>query len=118
MNHIEKNRFRQTVKWKRFRDQLIHERGLRCELSGVKLTTKTAQVHHLRPDLYDTLEPQLFKVLSPSAHDFIEWLGAMDRSHIPNREAMEAWLGEFLPVRVRETDKYYEMLQKGVDIGD
>lgn len=118
MNHAEKNRFRQTVRWKRFRDELIHSRGLKCELLGTKLTMKTAQVHHLRPDLYDELRPELFKVLSPSAHDFIEFLAKIangNRTEIPNREAMMAWLGEFLPVSERSVEKYYRMMEERME---
>lgn len=118
MNHAEKTRFRQTVKWKRFRDELIHSRGLRCELLGTKLTAKTAQVHHLRPDIYDTLEPELFKVLSPSGHDFIEFVARIangNKTEIPNREAMMAWLGPFLPTTERTVDKYYAEMKKTSD---
>jgi len=96
----EKNAFRRTKAWKEFVKRELKARGLRCELTGVKLTARTAQLHHLRPDSYDLLSPPLFKLLSPTAHNLVEFLALVihgNTTKVPRREALMAWIGEFLP---------------------
>lgn len=114
MTSSEKTKFRQTALWKRFREQLIRKRGLKCELLGTKLTIKTAQVHHLHPEEYDNLRGDWFKVLSPTAHDFVEHVARIVHGHtdVPNREALLAWIGPFLPTSERTVDKYYRMMEE------
>lgn len=107
MNSKEKTSYRSKKEWKEFREKMLKLRGLKCELTGVKLHAKTAQVHHLRPDLYNQLDPELFKVLSPSAHDFVEFMApilAGRTTEVPNREAWMALLGDFLPHSERTVD--------------
>lgn len=117
MNSSEKTAFRAKKQWKKFRESLIKTRGLRCELTGVKLTVKNAQVHHLRPDLYDDLRPELFKILSPSAHDFVESMAMVllgNTTQVPNHYEWMRLLGPFLPKPERTVDKYYQMIRESV----
>jgi hypothetical protein len=74
---------------------------LTCQLTGTKLTHRTAQVHHLRPDIYDTLEPQLFRVLSPDAHYLVEKMALILRGKniVPHREKWLDLLSDFLPCK-------------------
>lgn len=111
MTSKEKTTFRQTVAWKRFREELLRTRGLKCQLSGVKLTLKTAQVHHIFPDEYDNLDPARFAVLSPSMHDFVESIAPIvwgNRTSVPNQESLLAWCGWCLPRVSRSVDKLYK----------
>ena len=112
MTSKEKTRFRQTKAWKDFRTQLLKTRGMRCELLGTPVTKKTAQVHHLRPDQYDNLDPALFQILSPTAHEFVEFVALVlgGKTVVPNRAVLLAWLGPFLPASERTVDKYYKMM--------
>ena len=100
MNSSEKTRFRSQKKWKDFTRKLIKTRGMSCELFGVALEKGKAQVHHLDPANYDDLEPSKFKILSPTAHEFIEHIGKIyngSKTKIPNEELMLVWLKDFLP---------------------
>lgn len=100
MNSREKNNFRKTKEWKQFVAQEIKRRGPRCELTGVRLTAKTAQLHHLRPGEYSLLQPELFKLLSPTAHAMVEYLALIlhgNTTKVPRREALLNWIGPFLP---------------------
>jgi hypothetical protein len=33
----------------------------------------TANLHHLRPDQYDNLEPEAFVCLNAQSHEIVEW---------------------------------------------
>jgi len=73
---------------------------MNCELLGMKLFKKTAQLHHLKPAEYDNLDPKLFKLLSPWSHALVEFIALLvhgNTTKVPRREALMAWIGEFLP---------------------
>jgi hypothetical protein len=115
-----KTNLRNQVWWKKLRKRKIEEvrsrnqfGELRCELTGVLIKEeKNAQCHHRFPDNYTSENLDDYRILTSSAHDFIEWLGVIRKDTFPNREKMEAWLGDFLPVKVRTVDKYYEELRR------
>jgi len=115
-----KTNLRNQVWWKKLRQRKIEEvkatdpnRRLRCELTGIWIKSeKSAQCHHRFPDNYESENLDDYRILTPSSHDFIEWLGTIRKDTFPNRDKMEAWLGEFLPVKVRTVDKFYEELRR------
>lgn len=114
MTNKEKNSFRRSAKWINFREKEIDKRGLRCELFGVKITRKNAQLHHLEPEFYDNLVPEKFKLLSPTAHALVEFLAPIvygNLTKIPRIELLLAWIGPFLPKPERTVDKYYKMME-------
>jgi len=100
----DKRRFRSRVIWKNFVKRVIAERGAYCELCGQEHKKGELDLHHLDPHLYDTLDETRFKLLDTKCHDLVEWMAvrlAADPNGIPNKEAMLAWLGPFLPTIVR-----------------
>jgi hypothetical protein len=114
MNGKEKTAFRRSKKWLDFRAQEIKRRGLKCELLGMKLYRKTAQLHHLKPSEYDLLIPENFKLLSPFSHQLVEFLAPLLRGNttkVPRIELLLAWIGEFLPEPERTVEKYYKMMK-------
>lgn len=115
MDSASKTKYRQTKAWKTLRERKIaevkardKEGKLRCELTGVVLRDRVAQVHHLNPEDYAGQNLDDFRVLSPMAHDFIEWIAVVRKDHWPNWSEWEKIVGPFLPVVVRKTDKYYK----------
>jgi len=111
----EKNAFRRTKAWKDFVASQIKERGLRCELFGTKLTAKTAQLHHRRPAEYTNLDPALFKLLSPMAHNLVEFLALVihgNKTKVPRLQALLDWIGEFLPEPEHTARDYMEQLRR------
>lgn len=99
MTSKEKTLFRGRKVWKDFKARLLKERGLTCELTGTKLTARTANIHHLRPAEYDNLDPDLFKILSPDAHYLVEKMTLILRgkTEVPRRAEWLALLDGFLP---------------------
>lgn len=100
MTSKEKTKFRSSRVWKQFVAQEIKRRGLRCELTGVRLTAGTAQLHHRFPSRYDDLTPENFWLLSPTAHAMVEYLALIlhgNTTKVPRREALLNWIGPFLP---------------------
>ena len=93
----------------------MKERGLKCELLGMKLYRKTAQLHHLKPGVYDNLDLDNFKLLSPFSHQLVEVLAPLIRGNttkVPRVDLLMAWIGEFLPEPERTVEKYYEELRR------
>lgn len=62
----DKEAFRSTKTWKEFSKRLRDESGGICGCCGTK--SRTLQVHHMKPDEYDNLDPDLFVVLCRSCH--------------------------------------------------
>lgn len=108
-SNMEKNAFRAKAPWKKFRAKILRDRGCKCEMCrpGASHTAKSLDLHHLRPDLYDLLDPKLFKLLCTKHHELVEWMAIqLEYGDVPNQEAAMAWLGPFLPKVVRTIDKY------------
>jgi len=122
MNSSDKTRLRNQVWWRALRKRKIEEvkardkdGKLRCELTGVWIQTESrANCHHRFPDDYASEDLDHYRILSASAHDFVEWLATIKRSSIPRKDLMEAWLSEFLPVVERKTEKLYAMIKEDV----
>ena len=90
-------------------------RGLKCELTGVKLTARTAQLHHLDPGNYTVLDHEKFKLLSPTAHAFVEFIALLvhgNKTKVPRLDLLLAWIGPYLPEPERTVDKFYEELRR------
>ncbi len=123
MNGSEKTRLRSQVWWERLRARKIAqvkardpEGKLRCEITGTWIRQDSkAQCHHRFPDDYQSENLDDYRILSSSAHDFIEWLATISPETFPNREKMLEWLGDFLPVVERKTDKYYRMIEESLE---
>ena len=100
MNEKERRNFRQTVAWKRFREQLIKARGARCELFGTKVPAKRLDLHHVDPANYDNLDPAMFKLLSSTAHDIVEFMAVKLAAKVPppNADKWRELLDGFLPI--------------------
>lgn len=118
----EKDRLRNQIWWKNLRKRKIAQvkarnpgGELRCELTGVLIDPESkANCHHRFPDNYQSENLDDYRILSASAHDFVEWLATIKPTTFPNRELMLAWLGDFLPVVERKTDKLYAMIKEDV----
>ena len=116
----QKTRLRSQKWWKELRQRKIAEvrsrtpfGELRCELTGILIKEeKNAQCHHRFPDRYKSDWLDDYRILTSSAHDFIEWLSTIKKDTFPRRELMMAWLGDFLTVKERTVDKYYAELRK------
>lgn len=95
----EKNAFRRTVAWIKFRMSLLKVRKARCELCGsIKKSAKALDLHHVFPDEYDNLDPNKFKFLCTTCHEFIEFIAVrIAAGGVPNLEALKAWAGDFIP---------------------
>ena len=115
MNNAEKNSFRQKKIWKDFRLLKIQEvksrdpkKKLRCELFGTLLKESSANCHHLDERAYTDLRLDKFKILSPTAHKFIEWVDKVlkGKSTVPNRDKWLELLGPFLPVSEKTVIEY------------
>lgn len=81
----EKDAFRKTKEWKQFRKQIIEERGLQCECCGKK--TKALQLHHIDPEHYTTLNPDMFALVCSLCHKCISDL---ERIKPENRRKLRA----------------------------
>ena len=70
----DKRRFRDSKRWKEFRQRLKGERKV-CEITGSKLT-KLFQVHHmdLNEEHYEDLNPDNFSCLSWNMHKVVHAL--------------------------------------------
>ena len=68
----EKESFRRTKRWIEFSKRLRDESGGICECCGTK--SRTLQVHHMKPDEYDNLNPDLFVVVCRACHSEISRL--------------------------------------------
>jgi hypothetical protein len=86
---------------------------LRCELTGILIKEeKNAQCHHRFPSDYESENLDDYRILTSSSHDFIEWLAVIRKDTFPNREKMEAWLGDFLPVKSHTARDLMEQLRR------
>jgi hypothetical protein len=56
--------------------------------------------HHLDPENYDNLDPAKFKLLSTTAHDFVEFMAVKLAAKVqpPNAEKWRELLKDFLPI--------------------
>lgn len=116
----QKTKARSEKWWKELRVRKIkqvkarHPKGeLRCELTGVLLKPDSkANCHHRFPSNYYSDDLDDYRILSAMAHSFVEWLAMIRKDGFPNRELMEAWLGEFLPASERKVDEYYKMMEE------
>jgi len=68
----DKTAFRRTKRWIDFSKRLREESGGICSCCGTK--SKTLQVHHMKPNEYDNLNPELFAVLCRACHQEVERL--------------------------------------------
>lgn len=74
-----RDNFRLTTTWKKFVKRFKKQV---CEFCSCKTTTAT--YHHLYPESYDTLRPELFKSLCWSCHTKVSQLSRRkDRSGVP-----------------------------------
>ena len=72
MTSAEHTKFRTTTRWRKFRIQLLEERGYKCQCCGIK-KKKGLQIHHKRPDKYTDLDiHEDFVVLCSDCHDLVE----------------------------------------------
>lgn len=73
MTSKEKIRYRQTVKWKRFRAELLDDCGRKCYIcDGFK--RKGLQIHHVNPKAYGHEKREDVVVLCPACHKELERL--------------------------------------------
>lgn len=89
-------------------------------MCGKAFGSKDLDLHHLYPEFYDLLDPSNFKLLCTEDHDDVErWakkVGAHNSGHtqIPNFPLLIAWMGQFLPVAERTTDKYMDQIRSEI----
>ena len=124
MTGSEKTKLRSQKWWKELRSRKIEQvrspdGKLRCELFGTIIRPESrANCHHLFPDDYQSENLDDYRILSPSGHDLVEFIATINPKTFPNRDAMLAWLGEFLPKVERKTEKYYQMIEESVKGGE
>ena len=77
-NSTDKIKFRQTKKWKEFREKMIKEVNYTCQLCNTTYVGKRKRllnIHHLDEENYDDLNPKKFRVLCSTCHrDIVEKL--------------------------------------------
>lgn len=73
MNGKEKNKYRNSKKWKKFRNTLLEEKNYTCEVCNIK-KKKGMHIHHINEDAYGNEDFDDVVVLCPSCHKTIEWL--------------------------------------------
>jgi hypothetical protein len=74
-NSKEKALFRGRIAWKRFRDYITEDQGYTCECCGMTyapIRRHILNVHHLDPENYEDLNPDKFRVLCVTCHEFVE----------------------------------------------
>ena len=77
MAENDKDRFRTLKVWKDFRAKILKERNQTCELCGIRHTglhLRKMNVHHLDPYNYQNLDPEKFRLLCFTCHDFTEFM--------------------------------------------
>ena len=77
MTGKEKTKFRSTKLWKCFRQSILDERGAVCECCGRRLPENKLQLHHLKPNEYENLNPNNFVLLCSYCHDNVERISKM-----------------------------------------
>jgi len=115
MTKTEKTKFRTSPQWIAFRNQEMKRRGMTCELLGMKLYKKTAQLHHLKPREYTLLIPENFRLLSPWSHALVEFVAPLvhgNATKVPRLEILMAWIGPFLPEPERTVERYYAEMKE------
>jgi len=118
----QKTNLRAQRWWKELRARKIAqvrkrdpEGKLRCEITGTWIKSESsAQCHHRFPDRYDSENLDDYRILSASSHDMVEWLSTIKKDTFPRYELMMAWLCEFITVKERTVDKYYQMIRESV----
>lgn len=93
----------------------MKERGMTCELLGMKLYKKTAQLHHLKPQFYDRLIKEDFKLLSPFSHGLVEMIALLvhgNKTKVPRLQALLDWIGEFLPEPEHTARDFMDQLRR------
>lgn len=78
LNGKDKNIYLQTKVWKDFRAAILKDRDYTCEFCGIRhhkqLSSHKLNVHHLCPDEYDNLDPEKFRLLCFTCHEFVEFM--------------------------------------------
>lgn len=76
MSDPEKAKFRSHKVWKDFRARILKDVNYTCELSNTRYRpsqSRSLQVHHRRPEQYDLLQDQDFRVVNTTMHELIEY---------------------------------------------
>lgn len=73
MKGEEKNKYRNSKKWKDFRKQLIEEVDYTCQICNTR-KKKGLHIHHINEKAYGDETKEDVVVLCPTCHKITEWL--------------------------------------------
>ena len=92
----DRNKFRTSAKWKKFRLGLVDQQNGTCALCGTRYygkQKKYLQLHHLDPAYYDDLNPEKFQLICSSCHDMVEkMITKIEGSKSISIPRLDAWL--------------------------